>query len=179
MITLIVGGASSGKSAVAEDICMALPGKKAYVATMTPFGEQAEKRVLRHLKLREGKGMATIERYTDIAGVAGIASLYDVLLIECMTNLVANEQFRSDRELACDIAAKIYAEILKLTAVCESVIIVTCDLFCDGITYTPETGEYMRQLGRLNQMLAAKADRVVEVFYGIRSELKGGYDETA
>ena len=174
MMTLVIGGASSGKSAVAEDIVMAIPGAKTYVATMMPFGEQAKARVQRHLALREGKGMATIEQYTDLAAIADRAAAYDVLLIECMTNLVANEQFAPNAAPDTDIAQKVYNDIQTLQAVCPNLVIVTCDVFGDGIIYPQETMDYMRHLGRLNQMLAASAARVTDVFYGLATERKGG-----
>jgi len=172
MIALVLGGASSGKSEVAEEMCMALPGKRAYVATMRPFGEEARRRIERHARLRAGKGMATIERYTDIAGVAGEAAAYGVLLVECMANLVANEQFRPDALPGADVAAKAFGDVLALAAACPNVVVVTCDVFRGGSGYPRETVGYMRNLGALNRMLAAAADRVVEVFYGLPVELK-------
>ena len=177
MLTLVIGGASSGKSAVAENICMSISGRKAYIATMLPFGEQAGLRIERHLKLREGKGMDTIECHTDISSIALKAADYDVLLIEDMTNLVANEIFNPDAEPNADHAKKIYNDTLQIGQICPELVIVTCDVFCGGTAYEPETLEYMRCLGRLNQMLATAADRVVEVWYGLATDIKGGLNE--
>jgi len=174
MMTLVIGGASSGKSEVAENLCMTLPGKRAYTATMMPSGEQAHRRIERHLALRNGKGMETIEQYTDLSNIADKAASYNVLLIECMTNLVANEQFRTDRQPKTDIACKIYEDILLLRTVCPHLIVVTGDVFCDGFTYPEETMSYIRHLGSLNCMLATSADRVIEVFYGLATDLKTG-----
>ena len=172
MLTLVIGGASSGKSAVAEDLVMAVPGRRAYVATMQPFGKQAEARVARHLKMRENKGMATIEQYTDLGEISAKAAEFDVLLIECMTNLAANEQFSPETAGNPDIPGKICGDILKLSEVCVNIVVVSCDLFQDGNSYPNETMEYMANLGRLNCLLAEKADRVIEVFYGLIRELK-------
>ena len=245
MLTLVLGGASSGKSAVAENICMDIPGRKAYIATMMPFGEQAQLRITRHLKLRESKGMDTVECYTDISTIAHVAAEYDVLLIEDMTNLVANEIFSpaaapsaesgtwlnngsntglygkssaatnalTDGELSAklsiascitqnstpnsisntapsgepnaitssvlngNISEKILNEISQLSRICPNLVIVTCDVFCGGASYENETLEYMRHLGRLNQMLADRADRVIEVWYGLVTDMKGGANE--
>ena len=174
MLTLIIGGASSGKSAVAEDIAMSVRGKCAYVATMQPFGEQGKARAARHLKLREGKGMTTIEQYTDIGKLKNQAAAFDVLLIECMTNLTANEQFAPERQSNESIADKIFSDIEKLMAICGNIVIVSCDLFADGIEYPKETKEYMENLGRLNRLITEKADTVIEVFYGIPRYIKGG-----
>ena len=172
MLTLVIGGASGGKSEVAERLAME-GGRCVYVATMQPFGEQAHKRIARHLALRAGKGMATVERYTDVGGIADTVAAYDVLLLECLTNLVANEQFRPDFAPGTDVAEKVFADIQQLRAAYPSLVIVTCDVFCDGVTYTTETMGYMRHLARLNNLLAAEADSVVEVFYGLERERKG------
>ena len=237
MLTLVIGGASSGKSAVAENLCMDIPGRRAYIATMMPFGEQAQQRIKRHIKLRESKGMDTIECYTDILTIAPVAAEYDVLLIEDMTNLVANEMFspaaapsagsgtvpgygsnteprgdtsdgtRFEQSAASsttlnstpnnipstalsgepnaitsaisneNISEKIFNEISQLSCICPNLVIVTCDLFCGGTGYEHETLEYMHHLGRLNQLLAGSADRVIEVWYGLATDMKGGVNE--
>ena len=205
MLTLVVGGASSGKSAVAESICMDIPGRKAYIAAMMPFGEQAQQRIKRHIKLRESKGMDTIECYTDISTIAPVAEEYDVLLIEDMTNLVANEMFSTVAASSADsgtvpdygsntvlsgepnaitssvlnenISEKIFNETSQLGCICPNLVIVTCDVFCGGASYENETLEYMQHLGRLNQMLAGRADRVIEVWYGLVTDMKGGVNE--
>ena len=61
MLSLIIGGSASGKSEYAERLVCSLPGKRIYVATMEPFGEEGRERIARHRKLREGKGFATVE----------------------------------------------------------------------------------------------------------------------
>ena len=60
MITLVLGGSGSGKSAYAEHL---LDGKtnKYYIATMQVYDAEGEKKVARHRRLRAGKGFVTIE----------------------------------------------------------------------------------------------------------------------
>ncbi len=101
MFTLVLGGSKSGKSGFAEGLMEKISGRKFYVATMMPFGSEAEKAIQRHRKMREGKGFETIEKYTS---VGEIASKYDVsdsaVLLECMGNLCANEMFSKHDEMA-------------------------------------------------------------------------------
>lgn len=52
MLAFIAGGAASGKSAWAESLAMALGGRKCYIATMEPFGEEAEIRIQHHRNAR-------------------------------------------------------------------------------------------------------------------------------
>ena len=66
MLRLIIGGSASGKSEYAERLVCSLPGKRIYVATMEPFGEEGRERIARHRKLREGKGFVTAEVPRDL-----------------------------------------------------------------------------------------------------------------
>ena len=67
MLAFIAGGAASGKSAWAESLAMALGGRKCYIATMEPFGEEAEIRIQHHRNARREKGFQTAEIYTGMA----------------------------------------------------------------------------------------------------------------
>ena len=71
MLRLIIGGSASGKSEYAERLVCSLSGKRIYVATMEPFGEEGRERIARHRKLREGKGFVTAEVPRDLGAFAG------------------------------------------------------------------------------------------------------------
>ena len=68
--------------------------ERVYIATMFPFDEESKKRVQRHRNMRSGKGFETIECYTDLAQVR--VSKGSTVLLECMSNLVANEMFQEN-----------------------------------------------------------------------------------
>ena len=75
MIHLITGGSASGKSAYAEDWLLeaadeAQKGAYIYVATMIPYGRETMAKILRHRRLREGKGFVTMECPRNLAGAA-------------------------------------------------------------------------------------------------------------
>ena len=93
MLIVVTGVSGSGKSEYAEQICCKLSGdrKKYYIATMQPYGEEGKKRILRHHRLRSGKGFETIEQYMHIGEAAERISNKPVVLLECMSNLLANE----------------------------------------------------------------------------------------
>jgi adenosylcobinamide kinase/adenosylcobinamide-phosphate guanylyltransferase len=103
MIVLVIGGSGSGKSEYAEKIICSMydlakindiHSSLFYVATMKVYGEEGKAKVERHRNLRSGKGFETIEQETNIENaVAHLHSLSDCILIECMSNLVANEMF--------------------------------------------------------------------------------------
>ena len=95
MMILVTGGSGSGKSAFAED-CVIACGEmsRVYIATMYPFDEESRKRVKRHRDMRFGKGFDTVECYTGLSEVRVPKGC--TVLLECMSNLVANEIFRED-----------------------------------------------------------------------------------
>ena len=92
MLTLVTGGSGSGKSAFAEDRVLSFgDAQRIYIATMHPFDEESHKRIERHQKMRAGKCFETVECYTGLKNVKLPAGC--VVLLECMSNLVANEMF--------------------------------------------------------------------------------------
>lgn len=93
MVLLVTGGSGSGKSDFAERTLRQLVLEKEcyYLATMQPFGEEGRKRIERHREMRRDRNFLTVEQYMDIEQ-ADLREGADVLL-ECMSNLVANEYF--------------------------------------------------------------------------------------
>ncbi len=168
MLTLIIGAAASGKSEYAEGLVLTRPGKRIYLATMEPFGEQGELRIQRHRQLRAGKGFQTVERYVDLAGLQVPAGAN--VLLECLGNLVANELFRPDGGGA-DAALR---GVLALHQQCGHLTVVTNEIGSGGDRYLGDTEEYMRQLGRVQRELAQEAAAVVEVVCGLPNVLKAG-----
>lgn len=65
-----------------------------YIATMYPFDEESRKRVQRHRKMRQGKGFETVECYTGLDKIRLPENC--TVLLECMSNLVANEMFQEE-----------------------------------------------------------------------------------
>lgn len=177
MVILVIGGSGSGKSSYAEKRIMDLYGRDDvehpvyYLATMKVYGEEGQKKVERHRKMRAGKGFITIEQTTDIH-----KSLEKInpeireagILLECMSNLVANEMFKDTtmREEA-EVVEKVQREIDCLKAGVKHLVIVTNNVFEEGVCYDKDTMAYIRTLGKINQKLAVMAEEVWEVVAGI------------
>ncbi len=166
MFSIVTGGSASGKSEYAENI-VPNTGSRVYLATMEPFGAEAETRIARHRKLREGKGFQTIECPVNIGNCFEACRGRHVLL-EDLPNLVANEMFSSHAHGTAGIAE----QILELARISESLICVTGILTADGRVYDESTMEYLKELSVIERTLAAHADRVIEVVCGQGSELK-------
>ena len=170
MFTLIVGGAGSGKSEYAEAWMSGLDGWRYYAAAMEPFGAEARARIVRHRRLRAGKGFITVERFTDMGNLPAPADAN--VLLEDLGNLLANEMY-SPAGNGPDAAL---SGVLALAEKCRHLTAVTNEIGSGGSRYEGDTLRYMEELGRLNCLLAARADRVVEVVCGIPRVLKGGED---
>lgn len=194
MITLVTGGSGSGKSAYAESLLFSCEGIRYYIATMQIYDAEGEKKVERHRKLRAGKGFLTIESPMNVGKIqfvcAGEAeqaqyrqeaerkvqcsSEKKSALLECMSNLTANEMFTKDgMKSEEEVVEKIVSEMQTLSQKLDNLVIVTNNVFEDGVIYDAGTMEYLKALGRINTALARLADRVAEVVVGIPVELKG------
>ncbi len=172
MTALVIGGAASGKSAYAESL---LEGAdhKLYIATMQPFGVEAAARIARHRALRATKGFQTLECFTALGALTGAALPEGCsVLLECLGNLAANELF-SSQGAGPDAEAAILDGVAQLTRLSRRLVVVTNNVFADGVAYDADTDRYLQLLGRCNTVLAARFDSVVEVVCGIPIILKG------
>jgi len=208
MITLITGGSGSGKSAYAEKyICHALNEKeykeKYYIATMQVFDDEGQRKIDRHRRLRAGKGFITIEQPRDIQNAVSKLQSESSLktgrsaLLECMSNLVANEMFppvdvsgiqvaEAEKEALDDtenmkdyentqirsVSKKVLKEVSILSENVAELVVVTNNVFEDGVSYDESTMNYIKAMGIVNRGLAAMAERVVEVVAGIPVTVK-------
>ena len=126
--------------------------------------KRAIKRIERHQKMRAGKGFETVECYTGLKNVKLPAGC--VVLLECMSNLVANEMF--EEQGAHDrTVSEVTKGIENLLEQAAHVVIVTNEIFSDAVVFDGDMDSYLEYLGKINQTAAQRADEVVEVVYGI------------
>ncbi|MGN0334592.1 MAG: bifunctional adenosylcobinamide kinase/adenosylcobinamide-phosphate guanylyltransferase [Lachnospiraceae bacterium] len=173
MLITVTGGSGSGKSEYAENLAVSMNrGNLVYIATMIPCGEEGRMRVERHRAMRAEKNFQTIECYTNLKEVplSGRATV----LLECMSNLAANEIFEENG--AKEQAAEDIIEGLEhLKRTCDHVIVVTNEIFSDGMEYDRDMILYLKTLGKINCWLAAHSEKAVEVVYSIPVVLKGNF----
>lgn len=100
MLHMVYGGSASGKSSYAESFALSLQGdgRLLYIATMYPYkwntteiDPETMQRIERHRAMRADKGFDTVECYRHVEHI--MAKRQDVLLLECMSNLLANEMY--------------------------------------------------------------------------------------
>lgn len=165
MITLVTGGSGSGKSAYAEDVLTGFGEfPRIYIATMYPFDEESKKRIVRHRNMRAEKNFTTIECYTDLRKLKIPQGC--CVLLECMSNLTANEMFQEGGAKE-NTVSEILEGISEIEKQAKELVVVTNEIFSDGVEYDEETRRYQSCLGEINAKLAERAKTVVEVVYGI------------
>lgn len=170
MLIVITGGSGSGKSEYAENRAIPLSENRTYIATMMVYDEEGKQRVKRHQDMRALKNFHTLECPMNLDAIPKNQLAKDaVVLLECMSNLVANEMFSSNS--STDSPEKITQKILKgvsyIRNQVKDLIIVTNEVFSDGIAYDSETTTYIQVLGAVNVKLASMADEIWEVICGI------------
>ena len=155
---MISGGSGSGKSAYAEECIVRMSQRlsRYYLATMQVYGEEGRKKVERHREMRKEKGFVTIEQQTRL---------------EDAVSRIENPG-KSSALLEC--AERILHGVARLKGQVKHLVIVTNNVFEDGIVYEESTVKYIRAMGRINEKLAEQADRVVEVVVGIPVVVKEG-----
>ena len=185
MVVFITGGNDNGKSEYAEDLVIKLsPGGRSagytriYLATMGARDEESLKRIKKHIFRRKDMEYITIEKSFDVGSIditnIDITNIDNskadtgkrILLIEDIPNLLAGEMFKGT-SFYPDVADKITADIMKLISACEHTVIVTNEVFSDGMIYDEYTTTYLREFGTINRRLAGYSDKVVELVCGI------------
>ena len=170
MLTLVVGGAASGKSQYAEDLVLGTPLPRYYLATMEVWDAECAARVEKHRQMRAKKQFATVEYPLDLDSVQLPAR--GTVLLEDLGNLAANELYDPRGAGDASVSA-ILAGVDRLAKQCTDLVIVTNEVFSGGADYADDTHRYLLALAQLNNAIAARADRVVRVVCGIPVYYKG------
>ena len=165
-VTLVLGGARSGKSTYAEKLVEGM-GPGVYLATAEAGdGEMTER--IRHHQQRRGDRWTTVEEPLDLAGALGrYAAPERAVLVDCLTLWLSNVM-GAER----DVAAETDALAKRLSGLPGPVVLVANEV---GLGIVPETklGRLFRDhAGRLNQTIARIAPRVVFVAAGLPLILK-------
>lgn len=171
MLTLVVGGAASGKSEYAERLVLQTALPRYYLATMQVWDAECAARVEKHRRMRAEKQFETLECPLHLGTVRLPAR--GTALLEDLGNLTANELY--DPAGAGEAAASAILDGLgRLAAQCEHLVVVSNEVFSGGAGYAGDTDRYLKALAQVNNTLAARADAVVRVVCGIPVYHKGG-----
>lgn len=188
-LTLILGGARSGKSTFAEKCAMEVGGEKVlYVATSETKDEEMEKRVIKH-RAERSSAWETIEAPRNVAqAIRRARSEARVILLDCMTFLVANHLMDAaapeddpfddpsadpfDAEIEANVVAEVEALVDYVQEADVELLVVSNEVGL-GVVPPYELGRAYRDiLGRANQILARHAHEVQLLVAGIPMQIK-------
>ncbi len=163
-LTLVLGGARSGKSRRAEALVAALPPPWTYVATAEAFDDEMRARIAEHRVRREGD-WRTLDAPRDLP--RALAAAEGPVLLDCLTLWLSNAMLAE-----ADLAAETAALLAALRARTAPTVAVSNEVG-SGIVPATSLGRRFRDAqGRLNQEVAAMADRVELVVAGLPLRLK-------
>ena len=170
-ITFILGGARSGKSQLAVKMANGKNAKVAFIATCLPLDKEMKERIEVHKKSRPSH-WKTFEAPNDIVFLLkDIDSRFDIIIIDCLTLLISN--LLSEGLVDKAIEENVDKILKQLKAVKSRSIIVSNEVGL-GIVPDNELGRRFRDLaGRVNQMVAGKADDVFFMASGLPLKMKG------
>jgi len=166
-LTLVIGGARSGKSAFAEQLITGSGRPRRYIATAGAWDEEMRDRITRHRQDR-GTGWITVEAPLDLAAALAGARPEEAVLVDCATLWLTNHLLAEH-----DLAAETTGLLATLIACPAPVVIVSNET---GWGIVPENAlarRFRDEQGRLNQRLAAESALVVTVIAGLPMLLKG------
>jgi len=171
-LTLVIGGARSGKSAFAERLITASGRPRRYIATAEAWDDEMRDRIARHQRDR-GSDWTTVEAPLDLPAALAAARPDEAVLIDCATLWLTNHLLAEHDLAEHDLAAETEALTTAL-ATCPAPVVMVSNETGWGIV--PENAlarRFRDEQGRLNQRLAQMADLVVTVIAGLPLALKG------
>ena len=166
-ITLVLGGASSGKSAWAESYVLEQGKKVGYLATAQAFDAEMKEKIVQH-RGRRGDEWTTREEPLNIISCFDAFPAEQPILLDCATLWLSNLMLAEK-----NIASESSAFIDYLHNYTGKLVIVSNEVGLSVIPHTRIGRDFQKAQGQLNQQLASLADRVVFIVSGLPLPLKG------
>ncbi|MCK0126387.1 bifunctional adenosylcobinamide kinase/adenosylcobinamide-phosphate guanylyltransferase [Gelidibacter sp. F2691] len=166
-LTLVLGGAASGKSDYAERLVVGTGRPMLYIATAQSFDAEMDDKIARH-QTRRGDEWRTIEAPLDASAAFSCAQENEVVLFDCATMWLSNQLF-AETNLGDAEGA-----LFKAITDCAVPVVVVSNEVGAGIVPENALARRFRQAqGELNQRIATKADLAITVMAGLPLALKG------
>ena len=166
-LTLVLGGARSGKSRLAERLVCQSGLTRHYIATAEPWDAEMQSRIAAH-RIQRGQGWKTWEVPRDIAPVLASLPAGEIVLLDCATLWLTNQLLAG-----ADVAAETDLLLTALAACAARIVVVSNEVGWSIVPDNALSRAFSDHQGRLNQRLAAQAGLVVAVMAGLPLVLKG------
>ncbi|TIP26567.1 MAG: bifunctional adenosylcobinamide kinase/adenosylcobinamide-phosphate guanylyltransferase [Mesorhizobium sp.] len=165
-MTLVIGGARSGKSAHAESLVTACPAPWAYIATGQAYDDEMRERIALH-RARRGEGWTTVDAPLDLVGAIEALADGRPVLIDCLTLWLTNHML-AERDIEAECRG--LADVLSRP---RGPWFVVSNEVGQGIVPDNALARRFRDAaGRLNQQVAAVADEVLLMVAGLPLKVK-------
>lgn len=166
-LSLVLGGARSGKSRYAESMVRASGRSAVFIATAEAGDEEMRERIARH-RAERGTAWRTVEAPHDLVDAIGGADASEAILIDCATLWLSNRML-AGADVETDIGI-----LLQAIAIASSPVAIVSNEVGQGVVPESALARRFRDAqGRLNQAIAAEADFVALVVAGLPLALKG------
>ena len=185
-LTLILGGARSGKSRYAEQLAAELGGEAVlYIATAQPFDDEMKARIAQHQAERPD-GWSTLEAPQQVGAAitthfASQTASENVVLLDCLTVLTSNLLLGFDDPFDAAVEQAVNREIDALIQAIQTTgatfIVVSNEVGLGLVPPYPSGRAYRDLLGRANQQLAQLAGRVLFMVAGLPMVVKEPADD--
>jgi adenosylcobinamide kinase/adenosylcobinamide-phosphate guanylyltransferase len=173
---LILGGARSGKSRYAVDLARGSSGSVAFVATAEARDGDMAARIARHRAERPAPWLTIEEPLDLVAACRNVAARADLVLVDCLTLWVANRLLAGHTDAALLDGTRDLADWLSEGP--AAVLLVSNEVGAGVVPPTVEGGRFRDLLGQVNQLVAARADRVTFMVAGIATVIKAESSST-
>jgi adenosylcobinamide kinase/adenosylcobinamide-phosphate guanylyltransferase len=166
-ITLVLGGARSGKSARAEALVLGSGLAPVYLATAEPLDAEMGERIRLH-RARRGQGWLTVEEPLELqAALQAHATPERAVLVDCLTLWLTNLMLAGR-----DVAAEGRRLVATLRALPGPVVLVSNEVGQGIVPLDAMSRAFVDHAGRLHQSIAVVADRVQLMVAGLPLDLK-------
>lgn len=181
-VTLVFGGARSGKSAFAERLAQDSGKEVVYVATSRAGDGEMAQRIAHHRERRPAAWRTVEEELALAATLRTHCAPQRLVLVDCLTLWLSNLMFYDGRDYpevgALALPARLHEERSALLDALDAglegeVVFVSNEVGMGIVPWGAISRSFADEAGRLNQAVAARADRAVLVAAGLPLVLKG------
>jgi len=170
-ITLILGGARSGKSRLAQKLASRYPSV-VFVATATPVDDEMRRKIERHKADRPSEWVTVEEPISVDAVVREWGPRAGVMLVDCLTLYTAN-LLSAEHHSTENVLLRVQSLLEALCKAETSIVLVSNDVGSGIVPVYPSGRAFRNLLGEINQQVAAIADNVAFMVAGLPLLLKG------
>jgi adenosylcobinamide kinase/adenosylcobinamide-phosphate guanylyltransferase len=182
-LIFISGGVRSGKSSFAEKMALELAsdtgGQLTFIATGVPSDPEMKERIEKHKRDRKTgiDKWKTVERSVQIGKLAGDINEQEIILLDCVTTLLNNELFSSERAwdepFLESVMENMITGILSIKNRARTMIVVSNEVLNESLLENDLVFSYSRLLGQIHQHLVKEADQAFLVEAGMPIIMKG------